>query len=76
MRQNKLTLGAVVHAMRVAQSLTQLQLAVRSELDQSFINRLEQDKTSIRVENLARIARTLGTSTSQIMRYVEVGFPD
>lgn len=68
------SLGQVVQALRVAQGMSQTELARKSGLYASYISRLEADEHSVSVPKLQKIATVLGTRASKILRYVEKGY--
>lgn len=55
------TIGAKIAALRKAQGLTQKELAEKSELDRTYIVRVESGSINIGVEILAKIADALDT---------------
>ena len=55
------TIGAKIAALRKAQGMTQKELAEKSELDRTYIVRVERGSINIGVEILAKIADALDT---------------
>lgn len=53
-------IGQNIRKWRKAQSLTQEQLALRSDMSQSYINQLESGKKGFSRDSLIRVAKALG----------------
>lgn len=60
-------IGAVVHGRRVAAKLTLAQLAVKTELSQSFLSQLENGRTNTSLRSLQRIADALNTTATDLL---------
>ncbi|WP_071027130.1 helix-turn-helix domain-containing protein [Peptoniphilus raoultii] len=58
-------IGNKLKELRVANGLTQEELATRSELTKGFISQVERDLTSPSVDSLFDILEALGTSASE-----------
>ncbi|UCF32024.1 MAG: cupin domain-containing protein [bacterium] len=63
--------GQRIKRLRVANNLTQDELALRSDLTRGFISLVERDRTSISIEALAQILDVLGTTLSEFFRQLE-----
>ena len=61
-------IGQNVRKWRIAQKLTQEQLALRSDLSQSYINQLESGKKGFSRDSLIRISEALGIPASSIFK--------
>ena len=66
-------IGQRIKRLRVANNLTQDELAQRAELTKGFISQLERDLTSISIEALSQILEVLGVPLSRFFREMEVG---
>lgn len=64
--------GRVLRARRLAAGLSQEELADMAGLDRTYIGRLEAGKQSPTVDTLAKLARTLGVSCSEILLAAEM----
>ena len=66
-----LKIGQRIKRLRLANNLTQGELALRSDLTRGFISLVERDRTSISIEALAQILDVLGTTLSDFFRQLE-----
>lgn len=66
-------IGIRLKRLRLANDLTQDELAVRSDLTKGFISLLERDHTSISIEALAQVLEVLGSSLSEFFKDLEMG---
>ena len=64
-------LATAIRKKRKKLNLSQEEVAARSEIDRSYINRIECGKASVSVVIACRIAKALNTSLSRIMKEVE-----
>lgn len=64
-------IGQRIKRLRLANNLTQDELALRSDLTRGFISLVERDRTSISIEALAQILAVLGTDLSEFFRQLE-----
>ncbi len=64
-------IGQKIKRLRLANDLTQDELAIRSDLTRGFISLVERDRTSISIEALASILDVLGTTLSEFFRRLE-----
>lgn len=61
-------IGQRIKALRVAQQMTQEELANRTDLTKGFISQLENDATSPSIETLTQILDVLGVSLADFFR--------
>ena len=66
-------IGKRIKRLRLANNLTQDELALRADLTKGFISLLERDRTSISIEALAQLLEVLGTSLSEFFKTMEMG---
>jgi len=66
-------IGKRIKRLRLANDLTQDELALRADLTKGFISLLERDHTSISIEALVQILEVLGSSLSEFFRDLEMG---
>jgi len=64
-------IGKKIKRLRLADDLTQDELALRADLTKGFISLLERDHTSISIEALAQILEVLGSSLSEFFKDLE-----
>ena len=64
-------LATTIRKKRKRLNLSQEEVADRSEIDRSYINRIECGKVSLSVVVAYRIAKALNTSLSRIIKEVE-----
>jgi len=68
-----LKIGSRIRRLRIANNLTQDELALRADLTKGFISLLERDRTSVSIEALAQMLAVLGTSLAEFFKEVEPG---
>ena len=66
-------IGKRIKRLRLANDLTQDELALRADLTKGFISLLERDRTSISIEALAQVLEVLGSSLSEFFKELEMG---
>jgi transcriptional regulator with XRE-family HTH domain len=66
-------IGKRIKRLRLANNLTQDELALRADLTKGFISLLERDHTSISIEALAQVLEVLGSSLSDFFKALEMG---
>ena len=68
-RQNPtlVALGAAIRRIRKDRGLSQEQLALSSEIDLSYLGRVERGDNNVAVLRLASIANALGLSLAELM---------
>jgi transcriptional regulator with XRE-family HTH domain len=66
-------IGQRIKRLRLANDLTQDELALRADLTKGFISLLERDHTSISIEALAQILEVLGSRLSEFFKNLEMG---
>ncbi len=59
--------GSRIRYFRLKEGLTQMQLAFMSDLDRSFIQKVEHGRQSVSLENVWKIARALNCELSDIV---------
>jgi len=64
----KLRFGRRVRQLRVARGLSQEELALRSELDRSYIGQVERGERNVSLVNIERIAIGLGVPPADLLR--------
>lgn len=67
----QLRLGARVRALRDERGLTQADLALASGMDRSQLAAIETGRRNVTLANLARLARALGVTLSQLLDGVD-----
>jgi transcriptional regulator with XRE-family HTH domain len=67
-RQQRWEIGARLRRLRLAQSLSQVDLANRAGLDHKTVSRLENGTYNVGVDYLTRIARALNVETWQLFK--------
>lgn len=67
----QLQLGARVRALRDERGLTQIDLALVSGMDRSQLAAIETGRRNVTLANLARLARALGVTLSQLFDGVD-----
>ena len=60
--------GVRVRALRVARNWTQEELAKRAGLHRTYIGSIERSERNVSLLNVARIAKALGLSISELVR--------
>ncbi|MDF1534915.1 MAG: cupin domain-containing protein [bacterium] len=66
-------IGQRIKRLRIANDLTQDELAQRADLTKGFISQLERDLTSISIEALSQILEVLGIPLSEFFKVMELG---
>ena len=73
----KLGIGNTVRLLRIKQELTLVELAVRAELTQNYLCRIEKGERHPRLETtLGRIAFSLGISLAKLVEIAEEPIDD
>lgn len=67
-----LALGQALKRARLARELSQEELALRAEIDRSHVGRIERGDNNVAVLTLARIAKVLGVSLTDLMTDAEL----
>ncbi len=65
-----LDIGKKIMSIRKSKKISQQELALRSDLSQSFISHLEQDKRSPTINTLYKIASGLDVSFKEFFLYL------
>jgi len=68
-----LNIGRRIRRLRIANDLTQDELALRADLTKGFISLLERDRTSVSIEALSQILAVFGTSLAEFFQKMETG---
>jgi transcriptional regulator with XRE-family HTH domain len=61
-------LGIKIKRLRRQLDLTQEELAAKTKIDYSYINRIENGKRNPSIEIVAKIARALGVSLDELVK--------
>ena len=61
-------LGNAIREIRLSNGISQENLALLSEVDRSYVGRIERGDNNIAVLTLAKIAKALGMSMSKLMQ--------
>lgn len=69
MKEEIKKIGKNIRRIRVKKGLTQLDLAAECEMEESNIGRIENGNTNPTVRTLLKIAKALGVSLSELVRY-------
>lgn len=67
LQQHRWAVGALIRTHRQAAGLSQLQLADRAGIDNKTVSRAENGVFAVSIDQLARIARALGISSSELL---------
>ena len=73
LRNKEMKIGKRIKRLRLANDLTQDELAIRADLTKGFISLLERDHTSISIEALAQVLEVMGSSLSEFFKDLEMG---
>lgn len=66
--------GKVIKSLRIKKGITQVQLALESTLERSYISELENGKYQPSLTSLFDISKGLGVKPSDLVRLVEIEF--
>ena len=66
-------IGKRIKRLRLANDLTQDELALRADLTKGFISLLERDRTSVSIEALEQILGVMGSTLSEFFKELEMG---
>jgi transcriptional regulator with XRE-family HTH domain len=69
-RQDKalVALGEAIRRERTSRGISQEALALRSDVDRSYLGRIERGDNNVAVLTLGRVAKALGLSLAQLMK--------
>lgn len=62
-----LKIGERIRCFRKEQKMTQLDLSVKSELEENAIQRLEKGRTSPTIKTLIKVAKGLGVEVRELL---------
>ena len=65
-------LGRTVRQLRIEAGLSQLALAEKADLALNFVGEIERGEKNASLETTLRLARALGISGSELLKYVGV----
>lgn len=65
-------LGRNLRSLREESSLTQEKLAERASLDPTYISGIERGLRNPGIKNIARLAKSLGTTTAKLCKGVDL----
>lgn len=60
-------LGEAIRRVRSAQGIAQETLALRSEIDRSYLGSVERGESNVTLMNIVKIAAALGLSASELV---------
>lgn len=60
-------LGEAIRRVRAASGMSQEELALRTEIDRSYMGGIERGESNVTVLNLARIAGEMGLTASELL---------
>lgn len=63
----RISFGQRVRKLRIAASLTQEDLALRSGLHRTYISSLERGRRNVSLENILKLAHALGVPASTLL---------
>lgn len=64
-------IGKAIRQVREDRQLSQDQLASKSGLDRSYVSSIENGKRNVSIQNLSKIANSLGVSLTEIVQLAE-----
>ena len=64
----RLIVGRRIRELRNKKGWSQEQLAEHADLDRTYVGRIERGEKNIGIENLSRLAKTLGAPTSSLVK--------
>ncbi|MEY9876664.1 transcriptional regulator with XRE-family HTH domain [Streptacidiphilus sp. MAP12-33] len=67
LQQHRWAVGALIRQHRQAAGLSQVQLAERAGIDHKTVSRAENGVYAVSIDQVARIARALGVSSSELL---------
>jgi transcriptional regulator with XRE-family HTH domain len=70
MKDVRIRLGRRLRELRTERKLSQEALSFEADLDRSYIGQVERGECNISVENMAKLARALKVSLSDLLRGV------
>jgi transcriptional regulator with XRE-family HTH domain len=62
-----LALGKAIRQLRVAKGISQEELALRAEVDRSYVGRVERGDNNAAILTLAKLAKALGVSVARLL---------
>jgi len=65
------TIGKAIRQVREDRQLSQDQLASKAGLDRSYVSSIENGKRNVSIQNLSKIANSLGVSLTEIVQLAE-----
>jgi len=64
-------IGKAIRQVREDRQLSQDQLASKAGLDRSYVSSIENGKRNVSIQNLSKIANSLGVSLTEIVQLAE-----
>lgn len=61
-----LALGKAIRQTRLAKGISQEDLALRAEVDRSYVGRIERGDNNVAILTLAKLAKALGTTVAKV----------
>lgn len=65
-------LGQTIRELRLSKGISQEQLALISEVDRSYVGRVERGDNNVAVLTLARLAAALGMTVAKLMHKARI----
>lgn len=66
------TLGQTIKRIRLEKEVSQEQLALLAQIDRSHVGRIERGDNNVAILTLARIAKVLGMSLTDLMKEAQL----
>lgn len=67
-----MALGQTIRELRLSKGISQEQLALISEVDRSYVGRVERGDNNVAVLTLARLAAALGMTVAKLMHKARI----
>lgn len=64
-------IGRAIRQIREDRQISQDQLAIKAELDRSYVSSIENGKRNVSVQNLQKISISLGVSLTELIQLAE-----
>jgi transcriptional regulator with XRE-family HTH domain len=70
MKDVRLRFGRRLRELRTKRKLSQEALSFEADLDRSYIGQVERGECNISLQNMAKLAKALGTTLAELFRQV------
>ena len=70
MKDVRVRFGRRLRELRTKRKLSQEALSFEANLDRSYIGQVERGECNISLENMAKLAKALGTTLAELLRQV------